>query len=81
MMVLNNFLEDNILSVTHFLSEVVVSSHHSMRRDQILTMTRRFQITRSRNQKNGMHFHTMKPILSCYTGFSITQLTRLGRSS
>jgi hypothetical protein len=25
MMVLNNFLEDNILSVTHFLSEVVVS--------------------------------------------------------
>jgi len=26
MMVLNSFLEDNILSVTHFLSDVVVST-------------------------------------------------------
>lgn len=35
MMVLNGFLEDNILSVTHFLSEVVVSSQSSLLRSTI----------------------------------------------
>lgn len=79
MMILNDFLEANILAVTQFLSEVVVGYTTSCSID-LDDLFRPHQKKESKKRKIGLDQLTMKLILSFFIDFSIILLTRLGKN-